>query len=313
MATTNDLKNGMTLNIDHGLWNVVEFQHVKPGKGPAFVRTKLKNVMSGKVVDRFIPARAGNARSRNDAFWLGCGSSPRVRGTPLSRAPTRSGIVLSSSPRVRGTPGCNAHRNRFPAVHPRACGNTPGAAGCMTWLPVHPRACGGTRYGRVCGMSARGSSPRVRGTPRPNARGPTGCGSSPRVRGTLRGAHRRGKSGRFIPARAGNTNTPLARAPICPVHPRACGEHERCASAAPVRGWFIPARAGNTWRLSAVTLYVSGSSPRVRGTHADVRTIPLAAVHPRACGEHRVLLLVGLLVIGGSSPRVRGTPTCIGL
>ena len=52
MATTNDLKNGMTLNIDHGLWNVVEFQHVKPGKGPAFVRTKLKNVMSGKVVDR---------------------------------------------------------------------------------------------------------------------------------------------------------------------------------------------------------------------------------------------------------------------
>ncbi len=52
VATTNDLKNGMTLNIDHGLWNVVEFQHVKPGKGPAFVRTKLKNVMSGKVVDR---------------------------------------------------------------------------------------------------------------------------------------------------------------------------------------------------------------------------------------------------------------------
>ena len=52
MATTNDLKNGMTLNIDHGLWNVVEFQHVKPGKGPAFVRTKLKNVMSGKVIDR---------------------------------------------------------------------------------------------------------------------------------------------------------------------------------------------------------------------------------------------------------------------
>ena len=52
MATTNDLKNGMTLNIDGQLWNVVEFQHVKPGKGGAFVRTKLKNVMSGKVVDR---------------------------------------------------------------------------------------------------------------------------------------------------------------------------------------------------------------------------------------------------------------------
>ncbi|MQA98099.1 MAG: elongation factor P [Streptosporangiales bacterium] len=52
MATTNDLKNGMTLNIDGGLWSVVEFQHVKPGKGGAFVRTKLKNVLSGKVVDK---------------------------------------------------------------------------------------------------------------------------------------------------------------------------------------------------------------------------------------------------------------------
>jgi elongation factor P len=52
VATTNDLKNGMTLNIDNQLWGVVEFQHVKPGKGPAFVRTKLKNVMTGKVVDK---------------------------------------------------------------------------------------------------------------------------------------------------------------------------------------------------------------------------------------------------------------------
>jgi elongation factor P len=52
VATTNDLKNGMTLNLDGQLWNVVEFQHVKPGKGPAFVRTKLKNVLSGKVVDK---------------------------------------------------------------------------------------------------------------------------------------------------------------------------------------------------------------------------------------------------------------------
>ena len=52
MATTNDLKNGMVLNIDGQLWAVTEFQHVKPGKGPAFVRTKLKNVESGKVVDK---------------------------------------------------------------------------------------------------------------------------------------------------------------------------------------------------------------------------------------------------------------------
>jgi len=52
MATTNDLKNGMVLDIEGQLWTVVEFQHVKPGKGPAFVRTKLKQVLSGKVVDR---------------------------------------------------------------------------------------------------------------------------------------------------------------------------------------------------------------------------------------------------------------------
>jgi elongation factor P len=52
MATTNDIKNGSVLSIDGQLWNVVEFQHVKPGKGGAFVRTKLKNVRSGKSVDR---------------------------------------------------------------------------------------------------------------------------------------------------------------------------------------------------------------------------------------------------------------------
>jgi len=52
VATTNDLKNGTVLKIDGQLWTVIEFQHVKPGKGGAFVRTKLKNVLSGKVVDR---------------------------------------------------------------------------------------------------------------------------------------------------------------------------------------------------------------------------------------------------------------------
>jgi elongation factor P len=52
VATTADFKNGLVLQIDGQLWQIVEFQHVKPGKGPAFVRTKLKNVLSGKVVDR---------------------------------------------------------------------------------------------------------------------------------------------------------------------------------------------------------------------------------------------------------------------
>ena len=52
MASTADIKNGVVINIDGQLWSVVEFQHVKPGKGGAFVRTKLKNVMTGKVVDK---------------------------------------------------------------------------------------------------------------------------------------------------------------------------------------------------------------------------------------------------------------------
>ena len=50
--TTNDLRNGMTLDLPDGLFAVVEFQHVKPGKGGAFVRTKLKNVRTGAVVER---------------------------------------------------------------------------------------------------------------------------------------------------------------------------------------------------------------------------------------------------------------------
>jgi elongation factor P len=52
VASTNDLKNGLVLNLEGQLWTVVEFQHVKPGKGPAFVRTKLKHVLTGKVVDK---------------------------------------------------------------------------------------------------------------------------------------------------------------------------------------------------------------------------------------------------------------------
>ncbi|NLU81263.1 elongation factor P [Rhodococcus sp. HNM0569] len=52
MASTSDFKNGLVLQIDGQLWSIIEFQHVKPGKGPAFVRTKIKNVLSGKTVDK---------------------------------------------------------------------------------------------------------------------------------------------------------------------------------------------------------------------------------------------------------------------
>ena len=64
MATTNDLKNGLTLNLDGQLWTVVDFQHVKPGKGGAFVRTKLKHLKLGTVVDRTF--RSGEKFERVD-------------------------------------------------------------------------------------------------------------------------------------------------------------------------------------------------------------------------------------------------------
>lgn len=51
MASTADFKNGLCLEFNNGLYTIVEFQHVKPGKGPAFVRTKLKNLTTGKVID----------------------------------------------------------------------------------------------------------------------------------------------------------------------------------------------------------------------------------------------------------------------
>lgn len=61
-VSTNDLKNGMTLVLDRNLMQVVEFQHVKPGKGPAFVRSKLKNVRSGAVIENTF--RAGETVER---------------------------------------------------------------------------------------------------------------------------------------------------------------------------------------------------------------------------------------------------------
>ncbi len=56
MATTADIRNGLCINFNDDLFTVVEFQHVKPGKGPAFVRTKLKNIKTGKVIDNTFSA-----------------------------------------------------------------------------------------------------------------------------------------------------------------------------------------------------------------------------------------------------------------
>jgi len=71
--TTNDLKNGITLELDNGLFQVVEFQHVKPGKGGAFVRTKLRNLKNGNVFDRTFNAGVRVEQAileRNDMQFL---------------------------------------------------------------------------------------------------------------------------------------------------------------------------------------------------------------------------------------------------
>ena len=95
MATTNDLKNGMVLNIDGQLWTVVEFQHVKPGKGGAFVRTKLKNVLSGKVVDRTFNAgiKVETAQRRQAGDDL-----PVQGGRPTSSSWTPTPTTRSTCP-----------------------------------------------------------------------------------------------------------------------------------------------------------------------------------------------------------------------
>lgn len=66
MISVNDLKTGLTLEIDNGLWSVVEFLHVKPGKGSAFVRTKLKNVSTGNVVEKTFRAGEKVAKAMLD-------------------------------------------------------------------------------------------------------------------------------------------------------------------------------------------------------------------------------------------------------
>ena len=109
MATTNDLKNGMTLNLDGQLWNVVDFQHVKPGKGGAFVRTKLKNILSGKVVDRTF-----NAGVKVDVATVDRGrcSTCTARATTSSSWTTRTTTSRRSRRRPSAAPPATCWRTR---------------------------------------------------------------------------------------------------------------------------------------------------------------------------------------------------------
>ena len=171
-----------------------------------------------------------------------------------------------SSPRVRGTRLWLYFSVGFVRFIPARAGNTPPSSRCARGVPVHPRACGEHVIVPYELHPEYGSSPRVRGT-HPVSSWDSGCL-------------------RFIPARAGNTDSPPPSQYDSAVHPRACGEHERCGYPYNVEQRFIPARAGNTLLGAPV-----------------VQELP---VHPRACGEHVSRHWINMDG-SGSSPRVRGT------
>ena len=197
-------------------------------------------------------------------------------------------ILLSrgSSPRLRGTGGEGDRQYVQQRFIPAPAGNGSTPPCSPGRFAVHPRACGERSLTL--------------------ARYFTTTGSSPRLRGTVRQALRAAEQGRFIPAPAGNGDTPPYRETREAVHPRACGERAVLSG-----GW-----GGEC-----------GSSPRLRGTGLEVvvaqlvaRFIPAPAgngtppvnpespfpVHPRACGE-RVIGEVRWVGRTGSSPRLRGT------
>ena len=210
---------------------------------------------------------------------------PRAGGEHSPLCPYCLGRA-GSSPRGRGTHELGTATGSPRRFIPARAGNTPPGRGYPTRTPVHPRAGGEHSDIADCGRSGDGSSPRGRGT-----------------RGLLR---YRASGGRFIPARAGNTRGRTIARRCASVHPRAGGEHTcapsssnfeigssprgrgtQIVSSAPgPLSRFIPARAGNTTTSlrgassptvhpraggehplsSRLARYVSGSSPRGRGT-----------------------------------------------
>ena len=294
---------------------------------------------------RFIPARAGNThglevprpgpavhpRSRGEhspsAAVSACstGSSPLARGTPT--ASKCRGRVLRFIPARAGNTGSMATSTATASVHPRSRGehllghyvvrqrggSSPLARGTRMHRLQTARACrfiparaGNTSM--ACAWSiVPAVHPRSRGEHRSRARA-AGCrnGSSPLARGTLEPRAHQGSRDRFIPARAGNTDSAASPSALKAVHPRSRGEHfiksqeiQKIHGSSPLargtlvlrragssRNRFIPARAGNT----------RGNTPwRTAG-----------AVHPRSRGEHSPPA-PGRLPAPGSSPLARGT------
>ena len=310
------------------------------------LRGTLQNHTADSIKSRFIPAFAGNAPHR---FLLHRRRAvhPRVCGERLLSSRKQYG-PNGSSPRLRGTHNQSQAGRWDRRFIPAFAGNAQARQPSSLSSAVHPRVCGERIAADQEQQDGAGSSPRLRGTrvedvarycthrfipafagnachwsasthplsvhPRvcgerpcdPGARDPNG-GSSPRLRGTRGRVHRTGRCERFIPAFAGNAGRTSRTMRANSVHPRVCGERR-------------------SWRNSPRPL--SGSSPRLRGTHhhrqrgrcrhrfipafagnAGLYTgrVPAASVHPRVCGE-RGHTWNRSLCCPGSSPRLRGTP-----
>ena len=236
------------------------------------------------VLPRFIPARAGEPRSRPRSAST-CGVHPRACGGASASAQA-SALRRGSSPRVRGSRElsvCCPSRVRF---IPARAGEPLVPRPAHQRAQVHPRACGGALI--------------------PRRRLGSSCGSSPRVRGSPRSAPSRRIAPGFIPARAGEPSATRPERRRTTVHPRACGGARRARTtgdtltgssprvrgspaavgARPLRLGFIPARAGEP-----------ATTPRCART---------SLVHPRACGGAG-MSSIRTVTFPGSSPRVRGS------
>ena len=246
---------------EHGVW--CPNSPPRSGSSPR-ARGTPPSIRPSSFHIRFIPAGAGNTRSR-DGESDSRAVHPRGRGEHLRRQNVDQD-KFGSSPRARGTLYASKQRSIGCRFIPAGAGNTIVLLPSQLLKSVHPRGRG--EHHRQHKMN------------------PPPIGSSPRARGTQRPIEREGRAHRFIPAGAGNTHCHTAGAVRSAVHPRGRGEHN-CnlfhvdatrGSSPRARGThhrlfvlrrprrFIPAGAGNTYYIVATGM--------------------LLAVHPRGRGEH---------------------------
>ena len=216
---------------------------------------------------------------------LGIWDHPRACGEHATVCAVKGG-QSGSSPRMRGTLFASACCIFPPGIIPAHAGNTFPHRAPSTPYRDHPRACGEHLRFRCRSFSL--------------------AGSSPRMRGTLCLLIKRIAQPGIIPAHAGNTRNTLVLGNPSRDHPRACGEHVKCAhgvrfgmgSSPRMRGTHR--RAFRQGRRAGIIPAHAGNTP---STSSDAR---YSGDHPRACGEH-TRFVVKSKVATGSSPRMRGT------